>query len=128
MLPPQPWFASYQSALGDPRSMVDALNQSQTSVGGLPSYEDLERAVLGGAAAIHSLTTERDELRSRCEAQERELTILRATSDDLRRQLVLVGDCYVRFANSCVVQLQHVSRAMGQPDGGSPEPNALTRG
>jgi hypothetical protein len=71
--------------------MVDALNQSQTSVGGLPSYEDLERAVLGGAAAIHSLTTERDELRSRCEAQERELTILRATSDDLRRQLFWLG-------------------------------------
>ena len=98
--------------------MVDALNQSQASVGGLPSYEDLEQAVLGGAAAIHSLTTERDELRRRCEAQERELTILRAKSDDLRRQLVLVGDCYVRFANSCVVQLQHVSRAMEQPDGG----------
>jgi hypothetical protein len=99
--------------------MIETLNPPQASVDGSPSYEELERAVLGGATAIHSLRTERDELRSRLEIQERELAILRAANDDLRRQLVLIGDCYVNFATSCVVQLQHVSHAMEQLDAAS---------
>ena len=37
--------------------------------GGLPSYKDLENAVLDGTAAIHCLTHERDHLRSRVELQ-----------------------------------------------------------
>jgi hypothetical protein len=91
--------------------MIDAW-ETLGSIGRLPSYEDLERAVLGSASAIQSLTTERDELRSRVDIQADEIAMLRVANDNLRRQLVLIGDSYVGFANSCVEQLQHVSHAM----------------
>src|SRR5262245_13635755 len=68
--------------------------------GGLPSYKDLENAVLDGTAAIHCLTHERDHLRSRVELQERELVSLRATNDDLRRQLMTIGESCMKFAAS----------------------------
>ena len=73
--------------------------------GGLPSYKDLENAVLDGTAAIHCLTHERDHLRSRVELQERELVSLRATNDDLRRQLMTIGESYMKFAASCISPL-----------------------
>lgn len=80
--------------------------------GGLPSYNDLENAVLDGTAAIHCLTHERDHLRSRVELQERELVSLRATNDDLRRQLMTIGESYMKFAASCISQLETISLAM----------------
>jgi hypothetical protein len=80
--------------------------------GGLPSYRDLEDAVLDGTAAIHCLTHERDHLRSRVELQERELVSLRATNDDLRRQLVMIGESYMKFAASCISQLETIGHVM----------------
>ena len=74
--------------------------------GGLPSYKDLENAVLDGTAAIHCLTHERDHLRGRVELQERELVSLRAMNEDLWRQLVAIGESYMKFAASCVNQLR----------------------
>jgi hypothetical protein len=79
---------------------------------GLPSYQDLENAVLDGATAIHCLTAERNQLRSRVEAQESELESLRATNEHLRRQLLLIGDSYLKYAASCASQLQHIVQAM----------------
>ena len=72
--------------------------------GGLPSYKDLENAVLDGTAAIHCFTHERDHLRSRVELQERELVSLRATNVDLRRQLMTIGESCMKFAASCISQ------------------------
>ena len=80
--------------------------------GELPSYKDLENAVLDGTAAIHCLTHERDHLRSRVELQERELVSLRATNDDLRRQILLIGESYMKFAASCISQLETVGHLM----------------
>ena len=79
---------------------------------GLPSYQDLENAVLNGATAIHCLTAERNQLRGRVEAQEAELESLRATNEHLRRQLLLIGDSYLKYAASCASQLQHIAQAM----------------
>ena len=62
--------------------------------------------------AIHCLTAERNQLRSRIEAQETELENLRATNEHLRRQLLLIGDSYLKYAASCASQLQHVAQAM----------------
>jgi hypothetical protein len=80
--------------------------------GGLPSYKDLENAVLDGTAAIHCLTHERDHLRGRVELQERELVTLRATNEDLRRQLVAIGESYMKFAASCINQLETIGHVM----------------
>jgi hypothetical protein len=51
-------------------------------------------------------------LRGRVEAQEAELESLRATNEHLRRQLLLIGDSYLKYAASCASQLQHIAQAM----------------
>jgi len=97
---------------------------------GLPSYQDLENAVLNGATAIHCLTAERNDLRNRLDAQESELMNLRATNEHLRRQLILIGDSYVKYAASCAGQLQHVAQAMQdveQKDAGAEAARAAAR-
>ena len=66
--------------------MSDLHNKPGENMEGLPSYQDLENAVLNGATAIHCLTAERNQLRGRVEAQEAELETLRATNEHLRRQ------------------------------------------
>lgn len=96
--------------------MSDLHNKPGENMDGLPSYRDLENAVLNGATAIHCLTAERNQLRSRVEAQETELESLRATNEHLRRQLLLIGDSYVRYAASCASQLQNVALAMQEVD------------
>jgi predicted nucleic acid-binding Zn-ribbon protein len=92
--------------------MSDAYNNAGMPMDGLPSYQDLENAVLNGATAIHCLTAERNQLRSRIEAQETEIESLRTTNEHLRRQLLLIGDSYVKYAASCASQLQHIAQAM----------------
>jgi hypothetical protein len=37
---------------------------------------------------------------------------LRATNDDLRRQLMTIGESYMKFAASCISQLETISLAM----------------
>lgn len=92
--------------------MSDLHNKPAGNFDGLPSYQDLENAVLNGATAIHCLTAERNQLRGRVETQEAELESLRATNEHLRRQLLLIGDSYLKYAASCASQLQHVVQAM----------------
>jgi hypothetical protein len=92
--------------------MSDVHNRPGGNLDGLPSYQDLENAVLNGATAIHCLTAERNQLRSQAEAQEAEIESLRATNAHLRRQLLLIGDSYLKYAASCASELQHVVQAM----------------
>jgi hypothetical protein len=72
-----------------------------------PSYIGLEKALFDGVAAIQCLTAERNRLRSHLEAREQERMLLRTTNEELRRQVAVFGDSYVRFAASCVSHLQH---------------------
>jgi hypothetical protein len=51
-------------------------------------------------------------LRSRVDLQERELVSLRATNEDLRRQLVAIGESCMKFAASCISQLETISQVM----------------
>jgi chromosome segregation ATPase len=81
-----------------------------------PSYSELESALFEGAAAIEYLTAERNQLRSQVRLQEQELRHLRTANDDLRRQIALIGDSYMKFASACATQLQHVSRAMNETE------------
>ena len=104
--------------------MSDLRNTPGGNMDGLPSYQDLENAVLNGATAIHCLTAERNQLRSKIEAQETELESLRATNEHLRRQLLLIGDSYVKYAASCASQLQHIAQAMQDVEERSAAPEA----
>ena len=94
--------------------MSDLHNKPGENMDGLPSYQDLENAVLNGATAIHCLTAERNQLRVRLESQDLELIRLRTANEDLRRQIAVIGESYMRFASSCVTQLQCVGQAMQQ--------------
>ena len=104
--------------------MSELYNKPGGNMDGLPSYQDLENAVLNGATAIHCLTAERNQLRSKIEAQETELESLRATNEHLRRQLLLIGDSYVKYAASCASQLQHIAQAMQDVEERSAAPEA----
>jgi hypothetical protein len=90
------------------------MSVSEAQIGRLPSYQELENALINGAAAIQCLTDERNHLRSRVDAQEGELMSLRSTNEALRRQITMIGDSYIKFATSCVTQLQYVENAMQQ--------------
>lgn len=101
--------------------MRDPVNDLYAQCGERPPYVELEHALLDGAAAIHCLTAERNHLRSRLESQEHELLRLRATNEDLRRQIAVIGDSYMKFATSCVTQLQYVGHAMQEVERTQPE-------
>lgn len=106
----------YLTTRCDPLTMSDLHNKPGENMDGLPSYQDLENAVLNGATAIHCLTAERNQLRGHVEAQEAELESLRTTNEHLRRQLLLIGDSYLKYAASCASQLQHIAQAMQDID------------
>ena len=71
----------------------------------LPSYRELEDAVLNAVAAIHCLTVERNNLRSCVDAQESKLASLRDENAHLRRQIILIGESYLNYAASCANSL-----------------------
>jgi hypothetical protein len=92
---------------------------------GLPSYQDLENAVLNGATAIHCLTAERNQLRGRVQEQDVELENLRAINEHLRRQLLLIGESYAKYAASCTSQLQNIAQVMQNVEQGGAIDEAL---
>jgi hypothetical protein len=92
--------------------MSDTAKKQDTQIGQLGSGEDIERVALAAAEAIERLIAERRTFRSRAGAQERELMRLRATNDELNRQITLIRDCYVRLATECVTQLQHIDEVI----------------
>ena len=83
-------------------------NPPNAHVDQLGSAEDVERVALAAAEAIERLVAERRTFSSRLGAWGRELMRLRATNAELRRQIALIRDGYVRLATECVAQLQHI--------------------
>ena len=84
--------------------MSDAA-QTSAQIGQQDSDQD-ERLALAAAAAIQRLIAERNSLRSRGAAQERELA-------RLRRNLTLIRDSYRRLTSEFVTQLQRIDSAVG---------------
>lgn len=62
----------------------------------------VESAALASAAAIQHLVAERNALRNRLLAQERDLAAMRALNEDLRRKLVMVHQHFVDAAKNMV--------------------------
>ena len=87
-------------------------NPPNAHVDQLGSAEDVERVALAAAEAIERLVAERRTFSSRLGARDRELMRLRATNAELRRQIALIRDGYVRLATECVTQLQHIDEVM----------------
>ena len=71
-----------------------------------PNDQAIESAALAGDVAIQRMVAERNGLRSRIGLQERELSALRATNEELRRRLVLIHQHYVELAKQIVGRLE----------------------
>jgi hypothetical protein len=70
------------------------------------SDQAIENAALAGAAAIQRLVAERNNLRNRLAAQQRELASMRAFNEELRRRLYVLHQRYVEVAKNVVGQLE----------------------
>jgi hypothetical protein len=70
--------------------------------------QDLEALALAGAAAIQRLITERNGLRNRVDAQERELIKLRTSNEDLCRHITQIRDDYLRLATEFLSHLKQI--------------------
>jgi hypothetical protein len=85
--------------------MSDAAEKLSARFGQLDSDQDIELLLLTGAGAIQRLITERNALRSRANALERELT-------RLRQHVTLIHDSYRRLTTEYVTQFQLIDSAV----------------
>jgi hypothetical protein len=85
--------------------MSDAARSPDSKLGSLESTQDVELLLLAGANAIQRLISERNALRSRADAQERELT-------RLRHHVTLIHDSYRRLTSEYVTQFQLLESAV----------------
>ena len=84
----------------------------QPQPGDYQSDQAIENAALAGAAAIQRLVAERNGLRNRLGAQQREVAALRAVNEDLRRRLILIHQRYVELAKRVVGELEQLDGAI----------------
>jgi hypothetical protein len=82
-----------------------AAGTSNAQTGQHDAEQDIELVLLASAGAIQRLIAERNELRSRAETQESELT-------RLRRHIALVHDSYRRLTSEFVTQFQLIDNAV----------------
>jgi hypothetical protein len=92
--------------------MSDAAKAPEAKIGQLHADRDIERLALAAADALQHLVAERHVFRSHAGAKERELMRLRATNEELRRQITLICDSYMRLTTDFFTQLQHVDGAI----------------
>jgi predicted nucleic acid-binding Zn-ribbon protein len=92
--------------------MSDAAKAPDTQIGQLHTDRDIERLALAAADALQRLVAERHAFRSHVGVQERELMRLRATDEELRRQLTLIRESYIRLGTEFATQLQHIDEAI----------------
>jgi hypothetical protein len=86
--------------------MGEAAEKSGAETGQQGSKQELELMLLASAGAIQRLIAERNALRSRADAQERELTLL-------RRNVALIHDSYRRLTTEFMTQFQLIDSAVG---------------
>jgi len=85
--------------------MNEAAEEPSTQTGQLDAERDIELVLLASAGAIQRLVAERNALRSRADAQERELT-------RLRHHVTLFHDSYRRLTTEFVTQFQLIDSAV----------------
>ena len=83
--------------------------QAQASEGEFD--ETMESVAIAGAAAIQRLIADRDNLRNRANAQQRELVALSASNEELRRRVALIRHHYVELGTRILTQLEQFDQA-----------------
>jgi hypothetical protein len=83
--------------------------QAQASEGEFD--EAMESVAIAGAAAIQRLIADRDNLRNRANAQQRELVALSASNEELRRRVALIRHHYIELGTRILTQLEQFDQA-----------------
>ena len=90
------------------RQIITPKPQARLSEGG--SDETIESVALAGAVAIQRLIADRDNLRDRVGAQQRELVTLTAANEELRCRLGLIRQQYLELGSRILAQLEQFDR------------------
>jgi hypothetical protein len=89
--------------------------------GGQGAEREIERLLLDAAGALQRLVAERDALKSRVEAQEREL-------NRLQKHVALFHDSYRRLTSEFITQSQLIDNAVSSFVGVRPAQNEPSKG
>lgn len=73
---------------------------------------EIESAAVAGAAAVQRLIADRNSLRNRLAAQERDLMASRAMQEDLGRRLAMLHQRYLELARKIVSQMEQFDGSM----------------
>lgn len=71
----------------------------------------MESVAIAGAAAIQRLIADRENLRNRANAQQRELVALSASNEELRRRVALIRHHYIELGTRILTQLEQFDQA-----------------
>jgi DNA repair protein RadC len=88
------------------------VNHPQGANAPLRSDQALEKAAVAGGAAIQRLIAERNALRGRVTAQERELAALRTTAQNQRHCINGIREHYIELANKIVSEMERIAEAI----------------
>ena len=92
--------------------MLELKNGTERNGAGVDTEGTVESMALAGAEAIQHLIFERNELRTRTRAQEKELTALRTTNEDLRRRIGFVHNQYLSLTSKFVAHLNDIDKVI----------------
>jgi hypothetical protein len=96
--------------------MTESLFKVMAPENGMHASEDeandtIESVALSGAEAIRSIITDRKNLRTQFDAQQRDLVALNAVNEELRRRIVLLRHHFVELGNKAVDLIEQLDQA-----------------
>ena len=92
--------------------MLELKNGTEMNGAAMDGEATVESMALAGAEAIQHLILERNELRSRTRTQEKELSALRTTNEDLRRRIGFVHNQYLSLTSKFVAHLNDIDKVI----------------
>ena len=92
--------------------MLELKNGTEMNGAAVDAEATVESMALAGAEAIQHLILERNELRNRTRAQEKELSALRMTNEDLRRRIGFVHNQYLSLTSKFVAHLNDIDKVI----------------
>ncbi|MBE3110240.1 MAG: hypothetical protein IMZ46_06960 [Acidobacteria bacterium] len=94
--------------------MLELKNGTEMNGVAVNTEATVESMALAGAEAIQHLILERNDLRNRTRAQEKELSALRTTNEDLRRRIGFVHNQYLTLTSKFVAHLNDIDKVIKQ--------------
>jgi len=92
--------------------MLELKNGTEMNGAAVDGEATVESMALAGAEAIQHLILERNELRSRTRTQEKGLSALRSSNEDLRRRIAFVHNQYLSLTSKFVAHLNDIDKVI----------------